>query len=79
MSAYYTRQLINISSSWVGPIRITACVPGCAVQFVVVFVVLSVLDVFGETLWPIISSYYERLSVESRVLDRGADIAAVEG
>ena len=38
-----------------------------------VFVVLRVLDIVGEMLWSIISSYYyERLSVESRVLDRGA-------
>ena len=32
--------------------------PGCAVQCVVVFVVLSVLDIFGEMLWSIVSSYY---------------------
>ena len=49
--------------------------PGCAVRCMVVLVVLSVLDIFGGILWSIISirfKYYERLSVESRVLDRGA-------
>ena len=74
VSAYDTRQLIFINnSSWVGSIGITACVPGCAAQCVVAFVVLSALDIFGNILWSIIiSSYYERRSVESRVLDRGA-------
>ena len=83
---YCSRQLIFIDSSWVGPIEITACVPGCAVQSVVAFVVLSVLDIFGEVLRSNISSYYERLPVEPRVLDRAGapprcrhHIAAVEG
>ena len=46
--------------------------PGCAVHCVAVFVVLRVLGIVGDMLWSIISSYYERLSVESRELDRGA-------
>ena len=48
--------------------------PGCAVQCKVVFVVLRVLDIVGNILWLIVSGYYERLSVESRVLDRGAPL-----
>ena len=35
----------------------------------VAFVVLRVLDIVGEILWSLIASCYERLSVESRVLD----------
>ena len=75
VSAYYTGQLIFIKGSPVGfgPLESQPlCRVVCAVQCVVVCVVLSVLDILGEILWSIISSYYERLSVESRVLDRGA-------
>ena len=35
----------------------------------VVFVVLRVLGIVGEILWSVVSSSYERPSVESRVLD----------
>ena len=48
------------------------CARLCWVMCGGVCFVLSVLDIFGEMLWPITSCYYERLSVESRVLDRGA-------
>ena len=44
----------------------------CRVVCSVVFVVLRVLDLVGEILWSIISSFYEELSLESRVLDRGS-------
>ena len=56
--------------------------PGCALQFVVGFVVLRVLDIVGEILCSIVFSYNERLSGASRVLDRGAPtrrIVAVVG
>ena len=65
-------------------VGITACVPGSAAHCVVVFVVLSVLDIFGECLWSIISGYTAKACRLSHACLIGvplhtADIAAAVG